>query len=132
MTVNGMKYDWARLLAAAAALIGVVLIVAGWAGVSNATITTEQLPYLASGAVGGLFALGVAATLWLSSDLRDEFHKLDDIYQWLQGDEAALVEDGRSMSIVDDDDASGVELAGVGRGRTARVVSGRPKYSAKS
>jgi hypothetical protein len=55
--------------------------------VSGSSLTTEQIPYLASGAVGGLFALGVAATLWLSADLRDEFVKLDDIYRWMTGDQ---------------------------------------------
>jgi hypothetical protein len=29
----------------------------------------------------GLFALALGATLWLSADLRDEWRKLDDIYQ---------------------------------------------------
>jgi len=51
----------------------------GWLGISRATLTTEQIPYLASGGLGGLFALGVAATLWLSGDMHDEFDALQDI-----------------------------------------------------
>ena len=81
-----VRYEWARVLAVAAAILGVVLLVVGWLGVSDSSLTTEQLPYLASGAIGGLFALGAGATLWLSADLRDEFAKLDEIYQWLQGE----------------------------------------------
>jgi hypothetical protein len=69
-----------------AAVVGVVLLVVGWLGVSGSSLTTQQIPYLASGAIGGLFALGVGATLWLSADLRNEFVKLDEIYQWLQGE----------------------------------------------
>jgi hypothetical protein len=39
---------------------GAVAIVLGWLGVSRSVIGTQQLPYLASGAVGGLFLLGDA------------------------------------------------------------------------
>jgi hypothetical protein len=81
-----LRYEWTRVLAAIAALVGVVLLIAGWIGVSGSSLTTEQIPYLASGAVGGLFALGMGATLWLSADLRDEFAKLDEIYQWMRGE----------------------------------------------
>jgi hypothetical protein len=56
----------------------------GYIGVSGATLPTEQLPYLASAGLFGLFALGVAATLWLSADLRDEWRKLDDIHHELR------------------------------------------------
>lgn len=86
MSLEWLKERWHRVLAVVAALVGIVLVVAGWVGVSDSSLTTEQIPYLASGAVGGLFALGVAATAWLSADLRDEFVKLDQIYQWLQGE----------------------------------------------
>ncbi len=66
--------------------IGVVL---GWIGVSGAVYPAEQLPYLVSGGLGGLFLLGVGATLWLSADLRDEWRHLDtlesDVEQRLAG-----------------------------------------------
>jgi hypothetical protein len=68
-----------RALAIVAVVVGAVAIVLGWLGVSRSVIATQQIPYLASGAVGGLFLLGGGATLWLSSDLRDEWRKLDDI-----------------------------------------------------
>jgi hypothetical protein len=64
-----------------AAVLGLVALLLGWLGVSRSSLPSQQIPYLASGAVLGLFALGVAATLWLSADLRDEWRKLDDIYQ---------------------------------------------------
>jgi hypothetical protein len=50
-------------------------------GVSRSGLPAEQIPYLASGAVLGLFALGVGATLWLSADLHDEWRKLDHIHR---------------------------------------------------
>jgi hypothetical protein len=44
-----------------------------------------------SGGMGGIFLLGVGATLWLSADLRDEWRKLDRIEEALQQREALPV-----------------------------------------
>ena len=70
------KHRWERALAVLSLLVGALALLIGWLGISRATLTTEQLPYLASGGLVGLFALGLAATLWLSADLRDEFGAL--------------------------------------------------------
>ena len=71
-----VKHRWQRALAVLSLLVGALALLLGWLGISRATLTTEQLPYLASGGLLGLFALGLAATLWLSADLRDEFGAL--------------------------------------------------------
>jgi hypothetical protein len=70
------KHRWERALAVLSVVIGALALLIGWLGISRATLTTEQLPYLASGGLLGLFALGLGATLWLSADLRDEFGAL--------------------------------------------------------
>ena len=77
-----------RTVAVMAMVAGIVFLILGWVGASGKSLTTEQIPYLASGAVAGLFALGVAATLWLSADLRDEWRKLDEIHTWMQSEAA--------------------------------------------
>ena len=79
-----LKSQWDRVAAVVAVILGLVALLLGWLGVSRSGLPAEQIPYLASGAVLGLFALGVAATLWLSADMRDEWRKLDDIYQRLE------------------------------------------------
>ena len=84
MDFSVMKAYWQRLVAAVALVAGTVALVLGWIGISDTTLVSEQIPYLASGAVFGLFALGVSATLWVTAQLRDEWRKLDDIYQILQ------------------------------------------------
>jgi hypothetical protein len=65
-----------RALAVGAALVGLVLLGVGWYGVSGQGVIAGQIPYVVSCGLGGLFAIGVAATLWISADLRDEWRKL--------------------------------------------------------
>jgi hypothetical protein len=74
-----VKCQWDRVAAFVAFVVGLVSLLLGWIGISGATLPSQQIPYLASDTVLGLFALGTAATLWLSADLRDEWRVLDDI-----------------------------------------------------
>ncbi len=79
--VRLIQTQWDRAGAIAAAVAGLVAIIAGYIGVSGTRDTAEQIPYLVSGGILGLFFLGVAHALWVSADLRDEWrrlHELDD------------------------------------------------------
>jgi len=71
--------QWDRVGGLALVLVGLGVLIAGCAGVSNATETVDQMSYLISGGVVGLFLLGLGATLWLSADLRDEWRKMDHL-----------------------------------------------------
>ena len=102
MKIQSIKQQWDRVLALLAAAIGALSLVLGWVGVSGVSLVTQQIPYLISGAVVGLVAFGVASTLWISADLRDEWAKLDDIYRAVNdqprvengpAEDAAAVED---------------------------------------
>ena len=75
----------ARAAAALAFVVGVVALIIGWHGTAHSSLTSEQIPYIVSGAIVGLFALGTAGILWLSADLRADWEKLDEISQALQG-----------------------------------------------
>ena len=74
-----LRAHWDRAAAAGALTGGVVALALGYAGVSRTAFIAEQIPYVVSGALVGIFLLGVAATLYLSADLRDEWRKLDDL-----------------------------------------------------
>ena len=79
---------WIRLAgdrAAAVAMLGlgVIVIVAGWIGVSGEAYPAKQLPFIISGGIGGMCLLGLGALFWLSSDLRDEWTALDRIQEAL-------------------------------------------------
>jgi hypothetical protein len=84
-----------RCIAAALALAGAIVLLVGWIGISRTAYPAEQLPYILSAGIGGLFLLGGAATVWLSADLRDEWRKLDSIDEALRAlSGTALVADG--------------------------------------
>ncbi|HYH49343.1 MAG TPA: hypothetical protein VEG38_07320 [Acidimicrobiia bacterium] len=77
-----MKYlrnEWDRVGAWLCVIAGAVALLIGYLGVSDTLDTGEQLPYVVSGGMVGLFLLGLGAVLWLSADLRDEWRKLDAI-----------------------------------------------------
>ena len=73
--------------AAAWILIGIggLCILGGWIGVTNTVQVYDQLTYLVSGAIVGLFFLGVGIALLLSADFHDEWRKLDRIEAALSG-----------------------------------------------
>jgi hypothetical protein len=80
MDLNSLlKSQWDRVGAVALSVIGLVFLLVGWIGVSGTAYLAEQAPYILSGGVGGVFLLGIGATLWISADLRDEWRKLDRI-----------------------------------------------------
>ena len=78
-----LKAHWDRALAVALVALGGLALLLGWLGVDDALYPGQQIPYVLSGGIGGLFAVGLGAVLWLSADLRDEWRKLDQIDQKL-------------------------------------------------
>jgi hypothetical protein len=74
-----MRLQWDRALALVAAVAGVVLLIVGWIDVSSTAYVAKQIPYVVSAGLGGIAALIIAGTLWLSADLRDEWRALDRI-----------------------------------------------------
>jgi len=89
-----LRLQWDRALAWVFVAAGAAALIVGWVGVSGNAYAAGQLPYVISGGIGGIFLLGVGATLWLSADLRDEWRKLDRIEDALRDgstDEAAAL-----------------------------------------
>lgn len=98
-----LRSQWDRAAAAALTVGGLLALVLGWVGISGTTEPARQLPYIVSGAVGSIFALGCAATLWLSADLRDTWRKLQEVSSVLRSD--LDVRDGPSGSHPDHADS---------------------------
>lgn len=81
-----LRNQWDRVAAWLLVGLGALFLLLGWLGVSDAVLTTEQLPYVVSGGLGGLCCIGVGVTLWLSADLRDEWTALREIAERLEVD----------------------------------------------
>jgi hypothetical protein len=111
-----VRTQWDRAAAIVLLVAGIVALILGWVGVSGATLPTEQLPYLSSDGLFGIFALGVAATLWLSADLRDEWRKLDDIHREIRAQRS--------------DDSDELSLSGVAPAQATSTRSRRPAVTA--
>jgi hypothetical protein len=80
--VDLVKYSrnqWDRIGAWLCIAGGIVALIVGYVGLSSTLDTGEQLPYVVSGGLVGLFLIGLGALLWLSADLRGEWRKLDAI-----------------------------------------------------
>lgn len=86
-----LRLSWDRAAAWASVVAGVVALILGWVGVSGKLYTAEQIPYVISAGLGGIFLLGLGGILWLSADLRDEWTQLDKIEELLaqQAEQAA-------------------------------------------
>ena len=78
-----LRAQWDRVLAWVAVAAGAIALLLGWLGVSGAAFPAQQIPYVVSGGLFGLFLLGLGGVLWLSADLRDEWRKLDDLERGL-------------------------------------------------
>lgn len=102
-----VKQQWDRVTAWVAVGLGLLLLLVGWIGVSGTGFVFEQLPYVVSGGIGGLFLLGVGAMLWLSADLRDEWRKLDSLERALRetADVVRAPDPARLEDSLDDDPA---------------------------
>ncbi len=71
-----LRSQWDRAIAIAAAIGGAVSLLIGWIGTSGTEHVAEQLPYIVSAGLTGIFLLGIAAVLWITADLRDEWREL--------------------------------------------------------
>jgi hypothetical protein len=85
-----LRAQWDRVAATVAVLLGALAMLNGWVGVSGTAYAAEQIPFIVSGALVGIFLLGLASVLWLSADLRDEWRKLADLEDRLAGLETRL------------------------------------------
>lgn len=103
--VNYVRNQWDRAGAWLCVIAGAIALLVGYLGVSGTLVTGEQLPYVVSGGLVGLFLLGLGALLWVSADLRDEWRKLDAIDRHLV--DRGSLPDGQS-NLRDEDIRRGV------------------------
>lgn len=67
---------WRSAIAWLAIGFGVVALVIGYVGVSAQTIVAKQIPYLISGGLTGVIAVGGGVALLVAEDLRSDRERL--------------------------------------------------------
>lgn len=117
-----LRRQWDRVAAWACVVVGAMALLIGWMGISDTPFAAEQIPFVISGGIGGVFFLGVGAMLWISADLHDEWRKLDDIEALLRERLAATGPPSEKNGVAEaiagvDDDGEGIE-APSGNGRS--------------
>lgn len=70
------KLGWRSTVAWLAIGFGAVALVAGYVGVSAQTLVAKQLPYLISGGLVGVTAIGGGVALLIAQDLRSDRERL--------------------------------------------------------
>jgi len=71
------------VLAVVTGTIGLIAIGLGWWGVTNTTVVADQLAYIASGSVLGIFLLGVASMSYWAEQRERELSRLTEIEVYL-------------------------------------------------
>lgn len=74
-----LRTQWDRAGAIGAGLAGALVLFLGYLGTRNAVLVEQQLPYVISGGLFGIFLLAIGGVLWLSADLRDDWRELREV-----------------------------------------------------
>jgi hypothetical protein len=85
--LSWLRARWDRALGFALVVLGAVLVLLAYRGVSEATQVVEELSYLISGGLAGLLAMGVGVGLLICADLGDEFRMLDRVEARLRAEQ---------------------------------------------
>ena len=71
--------DRKRSAGALLAAVGIIALVLGWGGVSDAPVLSAQLPYIVSGGLFGVGLLGVGLLLVMESAFGRERRRLEQV-----------------------------------------------------
>lgn len=85
-----MKKDWRVPAAAAFVVLGGIVMVVGWVGVSQSTEVIDQLPYLFSGGLGGLACILVGLALYNAYNHAQDQARFDELNEHLRALELGL------------------------------------------
>jgi hypothetical protein len=83
-----LRTQWDRAGAIFFAIAGFVVLILGYRGVADTQYISAQIPFVISAGFGSVLALTVAAALWISGDMRDEWRELADQSDALRTEQA--------------------------------------------
>jgi hypothetical protein len=88
-----LRAEWERVLGVLLITVGGVGLLLGYRGVAESVFVGQQLAYVVSGGLGGVFLGAVGVGMLVSADLHDEWRKLDRIESAIRGDIVADASD---------------------------------------
>ena len=83
--MNWLRAERDRVAGWSLVALGGIMIFVTWLATSDTVLVSEQIPYLVSGGLGGLFFAAVGAAVLVRADVHDEWRKLDRIDAALGG-----------------------------------------------
>jgi hypothetical protein len=85
-----MNKEWRPLAATACGVVGAIVMVVGWVGVSQNTETYEQVSYLLSGGIGGLVLVLVGLGLFNAHQHAQDQARIEELGERLRALELGL------------------------------------------
>jgi hypothetical protein len=126
-----LRVERDRAAGAVLVALGAVALLIAYLGVSNSPYLADEMSYVVSGGLGGLFLLGIGATLLISAGLRDEWRKLDRLEEVTHRHAEHVPDAVRTSALAS---AAGLVIAGavlvVAWRRTATVASAKEAFDA--
>jgi len=71
-----LRLQWDRAGAVLAVAVAALVLLGGYLGTAHTPYIAEQIPYLISCGIVGMMLVTIAAVLWISADLRDEWRAM--------------------------------------------------------
>ena len=115
-----LRAEWDRALGVLLIAVGGVGLLLGYRGVSESVFVGQQLAYVVSGGLGGLFLGAVGVALLVCADLHDEWRKLDRIESAMRGD---VVADATDVLLEAKSTPAGSVPVSTGKSRSLRVTA---------
>jgi|GEM_PF-995931 len=119
-----LRAEWDRVAGFGLILLGALFLYFGYRGVRTSPFLAEELAYIASGGLGGLFCLGFGVGLLLSADLHDEWYKLDRIEAAIRGE--SLPDATTILNLLGGENADDTGSSRSGRRTSSSSPAGRP------
>jgi hypothetical protein len=120
-----------RAAGAVLVALGALALLIAYLGVRNSPYIVDEMSYVVSGGLGGLFLLGTGATVLISAGLRDEWRKLDRLEEVTHRHADQVPDAPRTSAVAS---AAGLVIAGVvlavAWGRAASVASAKAAFDA--
>ncbi|MDQ3947095.1 MAG: hypothetical protein M3357_18440 [Actinomycetota bacterium] len=86
-----------KVTAAVCAVLGLVAVVIGYLGVRGESDIVLQLPYLASGGLGGLALIGIGAMALIRAQMREQTARFAELTEQLDDWKAAALAEVRTF-----------------------------------